>query len=232
MQAPGRPTAKPNLSTGAENNQPRSLARVFLTIRKKQGPRVSGADMHTILARQPSKYRMPRDLNSNEPQPDGATKKPSRLETYKWEKATGQPSFAVLHRYALASQTFTGVLHLASLFYAHFRDAGLADDDATRRGHLDFIDAVADGLMAFALTAKGNAASFRSVRRQYRFGTDAEASRDVDVDKQRDAFINMLLDGFREAPAIKECDLSIDRGRSPATTRPAPTKRTTSRSKG
>jgi hypothetical protein len=60
----------------------------------------------------------------------------ARISAY--EKAATDPSFATQHRYGLVSDTWTGVIHIVSLFYAFLRcaaadDAGGAEQRAEAR---------------------------------------------------------------------------------------------------
>jgi hypothetical protein len=209
----GRPK-KPNDTTGESNTQPRSLARVFHAIRKQCGDDVSQSDMYATLAAQPSRYRMPkpRETTGDEHLLNGAAKKPPRQDVAPWESPNGQPTFAVLHRYALTADTFTGVLHITSLFYAHFRDAGLKKG-AKRQQHLDFINAVSAALITFAQTAQANTATFdKKIAKSFRFARDEHANSDAELDRVRDDFVNSLLDAFRNNSTLQACDKTVDRG--------------------
>ena len=190
------------LETGGDTNQqPRSLGNVFRAIRTRAGKRQ--AQMLQVLESQPSKYRMRKY-------------KAAQQTVDEWESPTGNPPFAVLHRYAYSADTFAAVLHLTSLFYAHFRDAGLATSPEQADKNLAIITAAADGVIAVAHRAKDSAAAFRHTRDNYAFNVNAEAEpKDENLNKLRDAFINHLLDAYRHCPVVTATDFTFDAGHLP-----------------
>ncbi len=162
------------------------------------------------LAAQPSNYVM-----SN-----GRGERDERVQT--WESPKGQPTFAVLHRYGLAADVPTGLLHLTSLIYAHLREAGTHTKDE-RRKHLEFIVAIADSLIAFANDTKERVKSFdKHTCPTYRFDRNEHLDHDDELAADRSACINDLLDAFRTTRAWTTCDRTVDRGRR-TTGKPKPT---------
>ncbi len=62
-----------------------------------------------------------------------------------WERARDNIPFSVQHRYGTLVKTYSGVLHLVSLFYANFRDAdarGIAVNVEVARGLIALGNAV------------------------------------------------------------------------------------------
>jgi hypothetical protein len=221
----------PAIGTGGKKHvQPRSLGNVFRAVRTYQlvrpfktdtdgktcrealkaaqcraqtnsGIEITQQAMMQILKEEPSRYSL-RQYKRPQQAVDG------------WEGPTGQPPFAVLHRYGQAADTFGAVLHLTSLFYAHFRDAGLNKEQA--KENLAVITAIADGVIATAEQAKRDAETFKAVKKKYRFDEDAEAdTNNGPLNRLRDDFINHLIDAFRHCPSVQTANFSVDPGHLP-----------------
>lgn len=148
----GRPLeADRHGEAGGKNAIPRSLG---LTLEVLRGRRTR-AEMLTLLlaySEEQSPYGIRTYKTNNKKTMDAAVGN--------WESALHEPQFGIQHRYGLASDTWSGVLHLISLFCADLRDAAV---EADRQRKLTNITLVADRLVALAERAKALAVDYEQL---------------------------------------------------------------------
>jgi hypothetical protein len=128
----------PRSKPGGDNDIPRSLGKVFKAIRLSLN--LSQADMRKKLEATPSPFRLPK--------PKGDTNPSATIST--WESGRENIPFAVQHRYARLVGTYTGILHITSLFHANWRDAAETTDAAVMKSRLAENAQAANGLIALA----------------------------------------------------------------------------------
>lgn len=127
---------------------PRSLGAVYEVIRIRLG--LSQLEMFSRLekAKSPYKLRAPKKSSSKSSarSSDARRAQTAISNISNWENSKHNVDFAVQHRYGVVSGTYSGVLHLISLFYANARDAA---DHTSRDKYLES-RAVARGLASLA----------------------------------------------------------------------------------
>lgn len=180
----GRPLeAQRHGGTGGENAIPRSLGLTLETLREGLG--IDEAEMlERLLERKDSPYKIRKY----------STKRRSMEHAVRaWETAQHEPQFGMLHRYGLIFDSWSGILHLISLFCADLRDAA---DPAERTEKLDNIEVVADRMIAVAQRARALAKSYRDSDAQ-RLGRDMT---DPAVRRAQKDLIRDLLAAYHSVP--------------------------------
>lgn len=134
---------------GGPNKIPRSFATVLKAIRQGLGGLGQPTSEQRVFSQPEMEDALPK-VFSEFPMTDGERKPP----VYKWESVYTQVPFGAQHRYARIAGVHTGILHLASLVFARWRDAeekGRIRSDLRRReAELAAIDAVVSGLRELA----------------------------------------------------------------------------------
>jgi hypothetical protein len=83
--------------------------------------------MIAALEAQPSEYALPKAKKKQSEKNANVSSRISR-----WETAKDNVPFSVQHRYGGIAGTYSGVLHLVSLFYANLRDVATAPEDPSK----------------------------------------------------------------------------------------------------
>lgn len=183
----GRPrVAERHKNRGGKNKTPRSFGLTLEAVRDELGLDQAGM-MLTLL-----EYIDPEHpVREYSREPDAMINCISG-----WETARTHPPFSIQYRYGRVSETWSGVLHLISLFYADLRDAS---DPTERDAKLSRVHEVADRLIALAQHAKAMAVDFEHGDYERTLGGEIT---DADVRERHKPVIRELLAAYRLARSI------------------------------
>jgi len=145
---PGRGRPRKRTPQRGEGPMPRSLAMTFEYIRSAKGKSVGELDRLFRSKEMQEAAQFKEDLRIDN-RAGGLGK---RISAY--EKAERDVSFGTQRRYAVLTETHTGVIHFISLFYAFLRCAAGASDPAIRAAQLAQARETAIGLKSLAGAAE------------------------------------------------------------------------------
>jgi hypothetical protein len=202
MERSGNPGGGPGRKRGTTPEQgiegkrriPRSMAMTFEYIRRgmwNESQDRFGQRLADTFSSFPEDER-------TDPKPE---KPRARISAY--EKAERHIAFGTQHKYATLSETYTGVIHLISLFYAYLRCAANAreNDAVVRAKQLNDAVLVARKLRALADVAEELAVTAHATGLLERLKDEAWEDRDSRFEHEL-AVIKPLFDAFKKIERV------------------------------